>query len=332
MNYQSTHYDYLIVGQGLAGTILSYMLIKEGKRVLVINEHNPDNASYVACGIFTPIAGQRLAKIWQADEIVPFLPDFYRRMEQETGLQFFYPLPYTKILVDQELESFAARRLADPEYKNLIRSTSYCIGAKSIAALEIAHAGRIDTKVLLDGYRIWLKTKNAYLEARFDDKLCSLTPEGIQYKDIFAKRLIFCNGLEAGNNKFFPETRFYPTKGEILTVHIPENIDRILCGNVFLSPIGNNLYHVGATFARTFEHLLPTPEGEAWLREELEKIISSPYTIVAHRVGVRPTTPGHRPIYKWHETLTEIGVFTGFGAKGTSYIPYCALKLLENSL
>lgn len=321
--------DYLIIGQGLAGTILSYILMQQGKKVLVINKYNPKSSSYIACGIFSPIAGQRIAKIWQADEITPILPDFYKGLQRMLGVRFFRQMPYLKLIIDDELKEFARRRLADPDYNDVIEAKEYRLKGEIIQALEIKNTGWVDTKLLLDTYRTYLQQHNAYLEEEFNETACTVDPEGIRYKDIQAKHLIFCSGLEVNKNRFFPETVFYPTKGEIITVKMQAQSDAIICGNVFVLPIGNGLFHVGATFARTYDNALPTQKGKDWLCAELEKIINVPYEIVDHRVGVRPTTPGHRPIYYWHKEYPHVAVFSGFGAKGISYIPYCATELLR---
>lgn len=322
-------YDYLIVGQGLAGTVLSHMLLQQGKRVLVINNHDPVSSSYIACGIFSPIAGQRIAKIWQADEITPLLNDFYQNLELTIQAKFFHPMPYIKLLIDDELKTFAARRLADASYTELIRSHDYSLHGTSVPALKIKHTGLLCTKTLLDTYRAHLQNHAAYREELFDETYCRVDAQGITYKDISADRLVFCNGLAVNRNRFFPDIVFYPTKGEILTVRMQAPETAIICGNVFVLPVGNGLFHVGATFARTYDDILPSQKGKETLCAELEKIIDVPYEIVDHRVGVRPTTPGHRPFYYWHQEHPNVGVLSGFGAKGVSYIPYCAMKLLE---
>lgn len=326
---EKNSYDYILVGQGLAGTILSHILMQQGKKVLVINKHNPKSSSYIACGIFSPIAGQRIAKIWKSDEITPILPDFYKGLQRMLGVRFFHQMPYLKLIIDDELKEFARRRLADPEYTNAIEAKEYHLKRDVVQALEIKNTGWVDTKLLLDTYRAHLQQHNAYLEEQFDESLCTVNQEEITYKNIHAKHLIFCSGLEVNNNRFFPETVFYPTKGEIITVKMQAKSDAIICGNVFVLPIGNNLFHVGATFARTYDDVLPSEKGKEWLYTELEKIIDVPYDIVDHRVGVRPTTPGHRPIYYWHTAYPNVAVFSGFGAKGISYIPYCATELLK---
>ena len=69
--------DYLIVGQGIAGTFLSYYLIRAGKKVIVIDEYNPATASRVASGIINPVTGRRVVTTWMIDELLPFAQNAY---------------------------------------------------------------------------------------------------------------------------------------------------------------------------------------------------------------------------------------------------------------
>ena len=66
------HVDYLIVGQGIAGTVLSYTLLEKGKTALVIDKNQAQTSSKVATGICNPITGRRWAKTWQGDKLFPF--------------------------------------------------------------------------------------------------------------------------------------------------------------------------------------------------------------------------------------------------------------------
>jgi len=65
--------DYLIIGQGICGTWLSYYLLKKGKKVLVIDEYNNSSASNVASGLINPVTGRRVVTTWMADELLPFV-------------------------------------------------------------------------------------------------------------------------------------------------------------------------------------------------------------------------------------------------------------------
>jgi len=56
--------DYLIIGQGICGTFLSWYLRKAGISFIVIDEPRPDTASRVAAGIINPVTGRRIVKTW----------------------------------------------------------------------------------------------------------------------------------------------------------------------------------------------------------------------------------------------------------------------------
>ena len=74
MNYQvKRRIDYLIVGQGLAGSALAWELMQRGRSVVVYDERVRNRASAFAAGIFNPITGKYMTKAWLADTIFPFL-------------------------------------------------------------------------------------------------------------------------------------------------------------------------------------------------------------------------------------------------------------------
>jgi 2-polyprenyl-6-methoxyphenol hydroxylase-like FAD-dependent oxidoreductase len=64
--------DFIIVGQGAAGTFLSWYLLKEGFDIIVIDQVDKKAASYTAAGMINPVTGRRIVKSWMIDEIMPF--------------------------------------------------------------------------------------------------------------------------------------------------------------------------------------------------------------------------------------------------------------------
>ena len=64
--------DYIIVGQGLCGSFLSWNLMKAGKKVLVIDESKPNSSSKVASGVINPITGRRLVRTWDIETLLPY--------------------------------------------------------------------------------------------------------------------------------------------------------------------------------------------------------------------------------------------------------------------
>src|SRR5205814_8687623 len=85
-----TAFDVIVVGQGLAGTALTWHLRWRGRRVLTLDREDPVTPSRVAAGLLTPITGKRLAPMWQLAELWPAAVAFYRRAEAEVGERFFH--------------------------------------------------------------------------------------------------------------------------------------------------------------------------------------------------------------------------------------------------
>ena len=64
--------DYLIVGQGIAGSVLAWTLHQRGHHVLILDDPALPSASKASAGIFNPLTGKKLNRTWKADEIFPF--------------------------------------------------------------------------------------------------------------------------------------------------------------------------------------------------------------------------------------------------------------------
>ena len=100
--------DVVIVGQGLAGTVLAWTL--RPRRVLVIDREDSVTSSKIAAGLMTPITGKRLAVSPRLGDEWRVAVAFYRRIEAETGGRFFHEGPAVRIFADtSERELFEKR-------------------------------------------------------------------------------------------------------------------------------------------------------------------------------------------------------------------------------
>src|SRR3954466_89491 len=109
--------DYLILGQGLCGTFLSYYLAKAGKKVLVIDKNIPFSATKVASGIINPVTGRRIVRTWRIEELLPFAVEAYT----ELGVSLNATLVSQTSVLDfhptlQMQEAFNSRLPAETEY------------------------------------------------------------------------------------------------------------------------------------------------------------------------------------------------------------------------
>src|SRR5215831_5042312 len=95
-----TRVDFVVIGQGLAGTTLAWELRRRGFRVLVV-DREAGGSSRIAAGLITPVTGKRLAKSWRWDELYPAALAFYRSLEAETGASFFHQRPSVRLFADE---------------------------------------------------------------------------------------------------------------------------------------------------------------------------------------------------------------------------------------
>ena len=326
------NYDIIIIGQGLAGTALSFLMIQQKKKVLVINKTNKLNCpSHIAAGVYSPVAGQRIAKAWLTEEIFSYVPLFYRQLETALNTRFFYPMPCIRLCHTTHMQNFAQRRLEDQSYKEYLSPhPDQYYGGKLVPAVMTHKAGYVDLPTLQNAYEAFLKQHQAYLEDWFDVTDLELTDDGVRYKDIHAKQLVFCTGLQAADNPYFADLPFNPVKGEILTVKMPLELDHIITTDIFVLPLGNGLFRVGATYDRKFTDPGPTEAGKQFLCKQLELLIDLPsYELIDHQAGIRPTTVGHRPFAFRHEQYPQLAVLSGLGSKGVSLAPYMAKRLMQ---
>ena len=58
-------FDFIVVGQGIAGTLMAWNLHLAGKKVLIIDDHHSGSSSLVAAGIVNPITGKNYVTSWR---------------------------------------------------------------------------------------------------------------------------------------------------------------------------------------------------------------------------------------------------------------------------
>ena len=171
---------------------------------------------------------------------------------------------------------------------------------------------------LLDTSRVFFKSNNCLLEEDFNFNL--LEKEAGVYKGVKAKKIIFCEGFQAIYNPYFKYLPFSPTKGELLTIRIPtiENMDKIVSKGIYIVPLGNHLFLVGATFNHNDLNSLVTPDRADVMKE----MLADKYEVVSEKAGVRPTVKDRKPLLGEHPNHKKLAIFNGLGTRGVMQGPY----------
>lgn len=330
------HFDYIIVGQGLAGTILTEHLLNKNKSVLVI-DNNQNYSSSVAAGIINPIVFKRITKSWRADDLVPKLNQFYSEIEKKYAVSILEQIDMVKIFNSFEDQNNWLGKMQD------INFSKYLSDEKKIAFAQenyihqygygvVKKAARLDITTFLRSCKDNYSKQGYLLEESFVFKSLSIDEKGLQYKDISASKIIFCEGYKLKENPYFDYLNLINTKGEILDVSVDGyDVDYILNRGFFMYPKKDNTYTVGATYSWHDESLNTTEEAKNELLEKVSAtLLNKKVEVVNHKTGIRPTTPDHKPLIGAHPEHKNMFVFNGLGTKGVMIAPYFAEQLANH--
>ncbi|HLP49755.1 MAG TPA: FAD-dependent oxidoreductase [Chitinophagales bacterium] len=332
-------YNYIIVGQGIAGTMLSWSLMQQGQRVLVVDKLNRSSATNVSAGITNPITGRRFVKTWLIDEIAPLIKETYTQFEKQFNDRFFYPVSILKIIESVKAQNDWSARCAMPEYLPYLKNESVIqLDAEKVkndhGCFEISNGTRLDAAKFLAHYRNYLKEQDSLLDEDFDFEQLKHEADGVTYKNHSAQKIVFCDGANAINNPYFKFFPFQLAKGECLIVRIPDfYLEHVINGEVLVMPLQEkDLYYVGATHEWYFDDNLPSQKGKNEILGNLSTVLTAPFEIIEHKAAIRPTVKDRRPFLGFHPQYTNIGIFNGMGTKGISLAPYFAKHFTEHIL
>jgi glycine/D-amino acid oxidase-like deaminating enzyme len=327
--------DTFIIGQGISGTFLSYYLTKEGQRCIVIDNNYPLSPSRITAGIINPVTGRRMVTVWKAEEIFPFVLKAYHEIGNELDITAisiksvidFFPNPFMRESFLKKIEENDRYVHAYPEQNHFNTFFNYEFGCGEIRPAYTAHLD-----ALLPAWRNELKRQNALLEEQFNIDELVVTDDKINYRDIVASTIIFCDGPASFENPYFRQLPFAPNKGEALLVEIPGLPDQhIFKKSLMLAPtLTKDLFWLGSAYHWEFDNLDPTPAFRNTAEKALEEWLKIPFRVMAHYAGLRPATLERRPFAGMHPVYKNVGILNGMGTKGCSLAPFFARELTDH--
>ena len=328
---------YLIIGQGISGSFLSYYLKKEKQDFFVIDNNDPNAPSKLAAGIINPVTGRRLVTVWMVDEVLPFARKAYQEIGQELGIEAisqkniidFFPNPFMRENFLQKIETGDPYVHTYPEQNHFNNYFNYEFGCGEIRPAYTAHL-----ETLIPSWREQLKTDGNLLEEVFDITQLKVESQRITYKNITAEKIFFCDGPYGINNPYFTQLPFAPNKGEALVAHIPGlPVQHIYKKGLMMVPmIEEELFWIGASYIWDFDDAGPTESFRINTEQALKQWLKIPFTITEHRSGLRPATLERRPFVGLHPQHTSVGILNGMGTKGCSLAPFFAKQLTDHLL
>ena len=325
--------DFIIVGSGLAGIAFAEMALADNKSIVVF-DNSSQNSSKIAGGLYNPVILKRFSEVWQAQEQLVLMRDFYRDVENKLKVTVDFKTPILRkfFSIEEQNNWFAASDKVSltPFLSTVLVNKKYSGIDSPYNYGEVLQSGYVDTALLLEQYKKYL-SKNAllYSESFVYDNL-KVTSAGVMYNTIEARHIVFAEGFGMHSNPYFDNLPLDGTKGELFIIRAKElNLDVIVNTSVFILPLGNDLFKVGATYNWRDKTDLPTQEGKEELIDRIKEIIKCDFDIVEHFAGVRPTVKDRRPLIGTHKQHQTVHILNGLGTRGVMLGPAMAKSLYE---
>lgn len=305
MTKKITDLDFIIVGQGLAGSILAWKLLQHNKNILIIDDGHISSSSKVAAGIVNPISGKRLALSLSLDLFLPAAKKLYDELHAFFNKQFYFNRTVLRFI---DNPSLVDKRYNDPAFLPYL-------GQRFHDRFEILGGGYLETELFLSTLKEYFISKNCLLQEPFDYSLDNFPN----------KKIIFAEGYKVIHNPWFKDEPWAPAKGEILDLNIDHDLENYIYNNgKWVLPLENGSFRAGSTFSWDPLDLTTTDLAKDQILAKVHEMIPHQATVIRHQAGIRPSTKASLPIIKTHPDNSNLICFNGFGSKGTLSIPYYA--------
>lgn len=321
----SFSHDVIIIGQGLAGTVLSETLAARGLRVVIYDVPKEGRASHVAAGLVNPIVLRRTVPSWRASEMLAIAGAFYRELEQRYDARFWNPTELVGIFPTAKEAGIWRLRMKEPEMARMLGE-----GPASDPAVEelprpygygiVKRCAWLDVRKLLHAHRERWRASGDLVELEVGAGDVRAMESGVRVHQSTAPLLVRCEGPRA------PAAYLVPVRGEGLTVRIPDlRLKSVVHRGVFVLPVGDDRYRVGSTFAWDNVWSGPTEEAHRWLLDKLERLVQRAVEVEDQWAGVRPASRDRRPVLG--RTAAQEAILNGLGSRGVLLAPWSAQHL-----
>jgi len=324
---QALRTDVLIIGAGLAGSLLAWRLMQAGKAVHILHNPKLTSASRVAAGLINPVTGQRLVLQENIEVLLPAAHTLYQQLGKQLHTQFFFEKDMLRSLQHDKAKLAWKKRQLDSAYQHYI-----CEMPSNPDVIKQSQTGYLDTNALLDALHGYFQQHHCLTEGDAQQHDIQVHQNHVQWRHITAEKVILCQGWRAINGKFFSFLTFQPATGEILHLSTTNTLpEHMINQGKWLLPLNDGNFKIGATYQSNTSDEQTTEEGK---KELLTALKSMPLeqqnmTLTNHQAGIRPNTLDKQPFLGMHPKYKNIAIFNGFGSKGSLLIPWYSKSMCE---
>lgn len=327
--------DFLVVGQGIAGTTLSYNILNRHKTCHVVSDDISISSSYISAGVINPVTGRRIVKSWMIDELLESARKTYQGFAELLGENFVTSREITKLLSDVDEENLWLRKMDElPDFlafdDDSEKYRQYFKDFRSVG--KIKNALVVDIKKLLVKWEQFLQSRNLLIKVRIRPEELVSESEGIRFGGNLYNYVIFADGHSGISGYFFDFLPYKNAKGEVLHIRSGEyNLQEMIKGTSGLIPEGDT-YWVGSNYEWDSKTELPSKPNYDRILKRFQQMTDISFEFVSHSAGMRACSEDRRPYLGRHPEHSRFWIMNGLGTKGMSLAPYFSIHLLDHIL
>jgi glycine/D-amino acid oxidase-like deaminating enzyme len=321
---------YLVVGQGLAGSVLLYQLEQNNIDFDVIDNNHEASGSMAAGGIMHPMSFRRLILAWRALELIEEATEFYQTIQQEFEHPFFKTATFYRPFATIEEQNNWMARMGEEPFNKILGVTDEVVeGVQQPYGIgTINFSGRLEVQDFLSETR--KKYEDVMTSEKFDFDFLKKTDNGWAYKETEYQGIIFCEGYQFIYNPYFGYLPNNITKGEIIEIETSAIQNKMISRGCFIVPQKNkDTYLVGSTYRWHTVSPDPTDDAKQELEEKVGKALSADYKVYHQAAGIRPTITDRKPLIGEHPKHQGLYIFNGMGSKTVMMAPKLARLFVD---
>ncbi|MDG1325524.1 MAG: FAD-dependent oxidoreductase [Opitutales bacterium] len=314
--------DYIIIGHGLAGSVMAHHLIARGQKVEVFEAELPHSASAVSVGLVNPLIGPKLNPPFMITECLIENELFFRQCERAWGRKFYQTIPLHRLFMSEKQKKAWNEMEKNSDFISFQNGQWNSVQYQKIGILAehgggiTKNAWQLDVPSFLGASKEYLIANNSWRNSAFEK---GSKKEG--------QKIIFCEGFRVQENPWFKDLPFAPARGEVLTVQ--SKINLALSNGSWHLPGFADYAYLGSTWDHQNLFSGPTENGKKEILRKCNFVDFSKKDFPQHLSGVRSGTKDRQPIIGVHPDHGNLFLFNGFGSRGTSTIPHYAKKMTD---
>lgn len=326
-------WDFGIVGQGLAGTVLHAYLERAGYKTCVWDPGGL-SCSSISSGILNPLTGRKYVKSWLFDDLLAEAKSFYPGLEEELGTRFFYERPIFRALPDRRAENEWDYRSTLPDYALYAGGEANAALVpdelrRSVPYISILQGHQLRINRLLRAYRMRLEETQALFPEKWNYDAVKREGEYWNYKGVRCRKIIFCEGAAAVKNPFLKGLPFNLSKGEATVVRAPDELSAVIKRRIFSVPWEPGQWWLGAANFWNYEDGQPSDVGQQRIMSAYTEMYAGQRPpVIENYAAIKPTVRDRKPLLGKVEQ--GLYVFNGMGTKGASLSPFFARHLVSH--